>query len=253
LWQELNKVNNLLHFIASVIIALSKLKILLRRSIIIKTMLYLIPVLLLLCSYLLGSIPTGYLAAKYLKGIDIREYGSGSTGATNILRTVGKRAAAAVLCIDALKGAIAVALVSVCYAFLPNNPVPDSWRPWLVVGTALGAVIGHSKSCWINFSGGKSVATSLGVLLVMNPLVGLGTLASFGISLAISRIVSLSSIVGAISVSVLMALLQQPQPYLIFAVIVGVYVTLRHRTNIQRLLAGTEPKIGQKLQETEAN
>ncbi len=216
-------------------------------------MLYLITFLLLLSSYLLGSIPTGYLTAKYLKGIDIREYGSGSTGATNILRTVGKGAAATVLGIDALKGAIAVALVGICYEFLPNNLFPELWQPWLVVGTSLGAVIGHSKSCWINFSGGKSVATSLGVLLVMNPLVGLGTLGSFGVMLGISRIVSLSSIVGAIAVGVLMVLLQQPLPYLIFAVVVGVYVILRHRANIQRLLAGTEPKIGQSLQESEAN
>jgi acyl phosphate:glycerol-3-phosphate acyltransferase len=213
-------------------------------------MLYLSTLLLLLLAYLLGSIPTGYLTAKYLKGIDIREYGSGSTGATNILRTVGKGAAAGVLAIDALKGALAVISVYFCNQFFPNPPFPPSWQAWLVVGAALMAVIGHSKSVWINFSGGKSVATSLGVLLAIDPLVGLGTLASFGIVLAISRIVSLSSIVGAIAVSILTVFLGKPLPYIIFAVVVGGYVILRHRSNIQRLLAGTEPKIGQTLPES---
>lgn len=208
-----------------------------------------ISVVLGIVAYLFGSIPTGYLAGKYLQGIDIREHGSGSTGATNVLRTIGKKAAIAVLAIDMLKGAIAVFLVKVICTSSLSEFVPNSWQPWLITITALMAVIGHSKSVWLNFSGGKSVATSLGVLLVMNPIVALSTLGTFGVMLAISRIVSLSSVTGAVAVGILMILLKQPTPYIIFGVLCGVYVIVRHKTNLQRLLAGTEPKIGQKLSE----
>ena len=198
---------------------------------------------LIFAAYLLGSIPTGYAVGRYLKGIDIREHGSGSTGATNVLRTVGKLPAAAVLAIDMLKGLAAVALVNLVYSF--TDILPVSWHSWLIVAAALSTIIGHSKSIWLNFTGGKSVATTLGVLLIMNPIVALGTLASFGVVLAISRIVSLSSICGAIAVNVLMLAFNQPLPYSIFAAIAGLYVILRHKSNIQRLLAGNEPKIGQ--------
>ncbi|WP_319422478.1 glycerol-3-phosphate 1-O-acyltransferase PlsY [Pleurocapsa sp. FMAR1] len=204
-----------------------------------------ISALLILTAYLLGSIPTGYIVGRYLKGIDIREHGSGSTGATNVLRTVGKSAAIAVLAIDLVKGLLALAIVNLFYYFSPSQTLPVDWHTWLITGAALSAIIGHSKSIWLNFSGGKSVATALGILLVMNPAVALGTLASFGITLSISRIVSLSSICGAIAVNILMVALNQPPAYSIFAILAGLYVILRHRTNIQRLVAGIEPKIGQ--------
>lgn len=202
--------------------------------------------LLIFAAYLLGSIPTGYLVGRYLEGIDIREHGSGSTGATNVLRTVGKSAALAVLLIDALKGAIALAVVNLTYSLVPGQ-LPADWHAWLITASALSAIIGHSRSIWLNFTGGKSVATTLGVLLVMNPTVALGTIACFAISLSIFRIVSLSSILGAIAVNVLMLALAQPIPYCIFAAVAGIYVILRHKTNIQRLVAGIEPKIGQAL------
>ncbi|MCU0537996.1 MAG: glycerol-3-phosphate 1-O-acyltransferase PlsY [Hydrococcus sp. Prado102] len=207
--------------------------------------------IIVIVAYLLGSIPTGYLAGRYFKGIDIREYGSGSTGATNVLRTLGKGIAIAVLLIDLLKGAIAVALVDLIYTVFPTEIVPISWQPWLIITAGLAALLGHSKSIFLNFTGGKSVATSLGVLLVMNPFVALGTLGSFLIILAISRIVSLSSISGAIAVNLLMIFLKQPIPYILFAALAGIYVIVRHSSNISRILAGTEPKIGQKLPETE--
>jgi acyl phosphate:glycerol-3-phosphate acyltransferase len=207
--------------------------------------------IIVIVAYLLGSIPTGYLAGRYFKGIDIREYGSGSTGATNVLRTLGKGIAIAVLLIDLLKGAIAVALVNLIYTVFSTEIVPVSWQPWLIITAGLAALLGHSKSIFLNFTGGKSVATSLGVLLVMNPLVALGTLGSFLIVLALSRIVSLSSICGAIAVNLLMIFFKQPVPYILFAALAGIYVIVRHSSNLSRILAGTEPKIGQKLPEAE--
>jgi acyl phosphate:glycerol-3-phosphate acyltransferase len=202
----------------------------------------LVSILLFFLAYLLGSIPTGYLIGKYSQGIDIREYGSGSTGATNVLRTLGKKAGATVLLIDMLKGMVAIALAQGLF-LLDSNPVPDSWRNWLIV-------VGHSKSVFLNFSGGKSVATGLGVLLVMSPMVALGTLGSFLVMLAVFRMVSLGSITGALVVNLLMLLLHQPLPYLFFTLLAGTYVIVRHQANIQRLLAGTEPKVGQKIQES---
>ncbi len=111
----------------------------------------------------------------------------------------------------------------------------------------LAAILGHSKSIFLGFTGGKSVATSLGILLAMSWQVGLATLGVFAVVVAISRIVSLSSIAGAIAVSIFMVVFHLPLPYVLFGIVGGLYVILRHRTNIERLLAGTEPKIGQKL------
>jgi glycerol-3-phosphate acyltransferase PlsY len=210
--------------------------------------------LLLIGAYLLGSIPTGYLAGRLLKGIDIREQGSGSTGATNVLRTLGKGPALVVLLVDALKGVGAIALVNGFYALAATPVIPSIWHAWLVALAAFAALLGHSKSIWLNFTGGKSVATGLGVLLAMSLPVGLGTLGVFAIVLALSRIVSLGSIAGAIAVSFLMIFLGQPLPFQLFAGAAGLYVILRHRSNVQRILAGTEPQLGQPLpQEANSN
>jgi glycerol-3-phosphate acyltransferase PlsY len=200
---------------------------------------------LMLLAYLLGSIPTGYLVGRILKDIDIREYGSGSTGATNVLRTVGKGAAITVLTVDLLKGVMAVYIVKLAYLYLPTEWVSPNAQDWLIVMASMIAVVGHSKSIWLNFTGGKSVATSLGILLAMTPVVGLVTLAVFLIVLGTSRIVSLSSVSAAIAVNVLMYLINPTFPYLVFTFVAGLYVIIRHRNNIQRLLAGTEPRIGQ--------
>lgn len=208
-------------------------------------------------AYLLGSLPTGYLAGYLLQGIDIRTQGSGSTGATNVLRTLGKGPAIVVLLVDVLKGVAAIylfpwftqpgvqqALGTIAPNLTPTQVLP---LPWLVVGAGLAALLGHSRSIWLGFSGGKSVATGLGVLLALAWPVGLAALGVFGLSLALSRIVSLSSILAAIAVPVLMVITQQPLAYQLFGLAAGLYVIWRHRSNIDRLLAGVEPRVGQAL------
>lgn len=205
-----------------------------------------ITALFIVVAYFLGSIPTGYLAGKWLKGIDIRQFGSQSTGATNVLRTLGKKAGATVLFFDALKGMVALLIVKLLYAHPEWISLPGNLYHWLIMGAALAAVLGHSKSIFLGFSGGKSVATSIGVLLIMAPWVALGTILTFAAAITLTQIVSLSSISGAIAVVLLMIFLQQPLPYILFGAIAGIYVIVRHRSNIQRILAGTEPKIGAK-------
>lgn len=208
--------------------------------------------LVIILAYLLGSFPTGYLVGKTLKGIDIRQVGSGSTGATNVLRTLGKGPGAFVLVIDCLKGVLAINLVYILYSsqlnLMGSSLNVEVWQSWLVTLVGLMAILGHSKSIFLGFTGGKSVATSLGILLAINWQVGVGTLGVFIMVIAISKIVSLSSIAGAIAVSILMIVFQQPLAYIIFSLLGGLYVIIRHRSNIDRLLAGKEPKIGQKVE-----
>jgi len=154
-----------------------------------------------------------------------------------------------------LKGVSAIALIRYIYAIdfthqlaaatgLENTAIV---MPWMATLAGLFAVLGHSKSIWLGFTGGKSVATSLGVLLGLYWPAGLGTLGVFGIVFAVSRIVSLSSIMGAISVAGLMFALNQPLAYVLFGIAGGVFVIVRHRSNIQRLLNGTEPRVGEKF------
>lgn len=206
-------------------------------------------VLLLVAAYLLGSIPTGYLIAKWVKGIDIRQYGSGGTGATNVLRSVGKGAAIAVLVVDLLKGLLAVLLVGALWpqvqALAPAAMLSTAGQTWVTMLAGLMAVLGHSKSVWIGFTGGKSAASGLGVLMGLAWPVALGAAAAFGITLALSRIVSLSSMAAAVATMILMVATGQPLPYMVLGSLGALYVILRHRSNIERLLQGTEPRLGQ--------
>lgn len=208
---------------------------------------------LAIAGYLFGSIPTGYLVARKLQGIDIRQEGSGSTGATNVLRTLGKWPALFVFLVDVSKGIAAIVLTRWIYSVAPPAALAPatvdcgSLLPWIAVLSGLAALLGHTKSVWINFQGGKAVATSLGVLLALYWPVALLTFSAFGVMLAISRIVSLSSMSGAIALPGIMFAMHQPPAYELFGLAAGIYVVWLHRSNIGRLLSGTEPRIGEKL------
>lgn len=193
----------------------------------------------LLLAYLFGSIPTGFVLAKALKGIDIREHGSGNTGATNVFRVMGKGPGITALLIDLMKGVAAVLLMR---WLVLRFDVSAELGDWATVLAALLAVLGHSKSVWLGFSGGKSAATGLGVLLALAWPAGLGVAAVFGVFLAVTRTVSVGSIAAALSAGIFMAILNQPLSYILLAAAGGLYVVVRHKANISRLLAGTEPK-----------
>ena len=204
-------------------------------------------------AYLLGSTPTGYLAGKLLRGIDIREHGSKSVGATNVLRTLGRWPALVVFVVDVLKGAAAIVFARWFYSWLFTLPsiTPTAALdlqtsvPWAECLAGLAVVLGHSRSIWLNFAGGKSAATGLGVLLALSWPVGLGAAIVFGGVVALSRIVSLGSMLGALTAIILICALEQPLPYRLLVIAGSLYVIARHRANIQRLLAGTEPRVGQ--------
>ncbi|WP_293496320.1 glycerol-3-phosphate 1-O-acyltransferase PlsY [Phenylobacterium sp.] len=200
-------------------------------------------------AYLFGATPTGYLAGRWLKGIDLRDEGSGSTGATNVLRNLGLAPFVVVLLIDVLKGAAAILFALWFYPWLYAALAPPAvdvraLAPWAVCLAGLAALIGHSRSIWLGFKGGKSVAAGLGVLLAMAWPVGIGGLAVFGVAVAISRRISLGSILAAVTAIVLICVLQQPLAYRLLIVAGGLYVIVLHRANIGRLLAGTEPRVG---------
>lgn len=209
-------------------------------------------------AYLFGSIPTGYLAGRLLKGIDIREHGSKSTGATNVLRTLGKWPALAVLLMDVLKGAGAILFAGWFYPWLYTLPsvMPpaaldlQTWVSWTTCLAGLAVLLGHGRSIWLNFTGGKSVASGLGVLLAISWPVGLSAVMVFGVALAAFRIVSLGSILAALTAIALICALEQPSPHRLLVIAGGIYVIVRHRANIQRLLAGREPRLGQSSPES---
>lgn len=190
-------------------------------------------------AYLLGAIPWGYIFPKALRGIDIRQYGSGNTGMANVLRTVGWRIAAVVVVLDVGKGALAVLL-----AWIISGHTP-------LVETVAGitALVGHDWSVFLRFNGGRGSATGLGCMLVLSPYVGLISLPIFIGVVWISRYVSLGSICAAVT-SVLVylgfaAFGVYSWTYFYFFVIAAAIVVFQHRGNIKRLLDGTERKIGQ--------
>jgi glycerol-3-phosphate acyltransferase PlsY len=190
-------------------------------------------------SYLLGSIPVGYLLVRFIKKQDIRTVGSGNIGATNVLRSGGKGLGAATFLLDVAKGALAVALGAyLAPMLLPNWPVRN-----VEALAALCAVLGHIFTVWLRFKGGKGVATGFGVFLVIAPWAALSAIGLFAVVFAISRYVSLASILGAASFPVFAwFFVQGDKPAFFVAVqifVVGL-VIVKHHANIGRLLSGTE-------------
>jgi acyl phosphate:glycerol-3-phosphate acyltransferase len=182
-------------------------------------------------SYLFGSISASLILGRVLKGIDIRNYGSGSTGSTNTLRTLGVKAAAAVFILDMLKGVIPVLLA---------KAVSDDPR--------LEVVLGHDFPIYYGFRGGRGVATSMGATIAMMPLLGPFLPILAGVILIPTRYVSLMSILGTVVTAMIIVALaatnRVPDAYVVYAVIAAALIVWQHRGNIARLRSGTEPKLG---------
>ena len=196
--------------------------------------------LILFLGYFFGSFPSGYLAGKIVKGIDIRSLGSGSTGATNVLRHIGKRAAITVFLIDVLKGVLPILLARNFFE------LDDSWQ----VAVGLSTLIGHIWPVWLNWRGGKAVATGLGIFLGLSWQVGLATLGVFILMIALFRIVSLASVSASLALPLIMFLSFNNSsislPFIAISLTAMTLVIWRHRENIIRLIKGKEPRIGQK-------
>ncbi|MGE0268372.1 MAG: glycerol-3-phosphate 1-O-acyltransferase PlsY [Candidatus Omnitrophota bacterium] len=194
----------------------------------------------IIISYLIGSIPTAYIFGKLLKGIDIRQHGSGNVGATNVFRVLGKMPGIIVLLLDIYKGFWIVGIVSEILGLI---------FVWERVILSVAVVAGHNYTIFLRFKGGKGVATSLGVLIGLTyriptiiPVLIL-TLGIFLVVFIFSRIVSLSSIIAAVSLPFLMFLTSQPAEIRVLGLIFGVFIIYRHKPNIARLLAGKEPRV----------
>lgn len=202
-------------------------------------------IIVLVIAYLVGAIPSGVLAGRLYRGVDIRSYGSGGSGATNVARTLGPRAGAAVFVADLVKGMVVISIAR--YAF--------SGDAWLIAAAGSVAVIGHMYPVYIRFKGGKGVATGFGALIVISPLAGFIALVGVAIA-ALSRYVSLGSIIGtSISLISLMVFSVFKFSYLgydhdywwfLFAVPVGALIIWSHQSNIDRLAKGDESRLENK-------
>lgn len=181
-------------------------------------------------AYLIGSIPSGLIIGKGLFGTDVRQFGSKNIGATNTYRVLGLKAALPVFICDALKGAIGVFLLT-------------SYGPAFAILGGILAMVGHNWSIFLGFKGGRGVATGLGVLIALSPLVALICFVIWGIIVYPTKLVSLGSIIAAAAVPLLMFLTGQSWWYVGFGALAALFVILRHRDNIIRLLSGKELKV----------
>jgi acyl phosphate:glycerol-3-phosphate acyltransferase len=197
--------------------------------------------LLIVIAYLIGSVPTAIWLSKAYFGIDIRDYGSGNSGATNTFRVLGSRWGSIVMLVDILKGVVATSL----YVLLPYY-LTDEWdRTNFMVGLGLAAVLGHIFPIWAEFRGGKGVATLFGMIIAIQPLVAACCVAVFILVLYLTRFVSLSSILASVAfaVFILFVFNEQEPLYRAFAIAVTLTVVLTHQKNISRLLRGSESKV----------
>jgi acyl phosphate:glycerol-3-phosphate acyltransferase len=205
-------------------------------------MLFLTYCLVGVIAYLLGSVPTGYLVAHSHRNVDILQSGSKRTGATNILRTLGWKAALVVFLGDFAKG---MAAVAVARLISQSDPTAD-----VIAGLAVMA--GHNLSIFIHFKGGRGVTAGVGALAVVAPIAALICAVVAFSTIGLSRYVSLGSILGACSVPIAMVVLvivgTQPPIHLVFGVVGPMFIVVSHKDNISRLLKGTERKLGQKAQ-----
>lgn len=187
-------------------------------------------------SYLIGSIPTGYIIVKLFTGQDIRTIGSGSTGATNVKRVMGKKWFFTVMVLDAIKGALPV-ILSILFATALSE------IGLMPVLAAIFVILGHSKSIFLNFTGGKSVASGIGTLLALDWQAGLIIILTWAGITWVSRYVSLGSIVAMGLAPLIMWFLNAPAAYIAYALIAAIYVIYLHRENIKRLRDGNENKV----------
>ena len=200
-------------------------------------------VLAVLASYLLGAIPTSFLAGKLFRGIDLRQHGSGNLGATNLYRTLGARYAVPVGLFDMAKGAVPVMLIA---------PLASGSRYFAIL-CGIMAVVGHVFSVFVRFRGGKGVATASGVMLGLTPWAVLVSLAVWLVVVRASGYVSLGSMVGAIVLPVAAWLLHPLQRDIIWIqILVALAIVWLHRANIRRLLAGTENRFGRRAKPSSA-
>jgi len=198
----------------------------------------------LLLSYLIGSIPTAYIFGRIFKGIDIRKHGSGNVGATNAFRVLGPAIGITVLALDALKGVICV--VPVADFILKQQAVNE-----LLIRVLCGviAVLGHSFTVFLNFKGGKGMAATLGVLIGLSlkfsvlKIILLSEILLWLMVFLFSRIVSLASLVSAVTFPVFFIVLRQPWPLILMSLCLSVFIIYRHKANISRLLSGQEPRL----------
>ncbi len=201
-------------------------------------------------SYLVGSISFAYILVRQLRGIDLRTVGSGNLGATNAGRVLGRKLGILIYFLDFLKG---FAPVAIAKEALGDPSLPGSLSIPVSLAAGFAAFLGHCYPLWHQFKGGKGVATASGLILALAPLVGIATLAVFGLVLAIFRMVSLGSIVASIALPLLFwawnreTAFARPKSWtLALFVFVSVWVVIRHRKNVSRIVSGQEPKIGGK-------
>lgn len=190
----------------------------------------------LLGAYLLGALPVGYLIGRS-RGLDIRTMGSGNVGATNVFRVMGPKAGLVCLVLDIAKGLLPVIVLR---SWHPAWFWPAA--PWWLVGAALATVLGHSKSPFLGFQGGKSVATGAGALFALCPAAGALTLGLWAVTLLFFRFVSLASVLAALLLPLILWFVGAPMPFELFGGLVALYIPWRHRANLGRLMEGTEPR-----------